>query len=524
MTDEPETAVIIGAGPAGLTAALQLQRQTGIRPLVVEASDTVGGISRTVDFNGYRMDIGGHRFFSKSDWVMDWWQEILPLARAAATDGERVTISYRNRSREVALPEAAAADGRDPGQVMLLRNRLSRIYFLRRFFDYPIKLNLRTVANLGPVRCVKAGASYAWSALFPRRVENSLEDFLVNRFGGELYRTFFKSYTEKVWGVPCTEISAEWGAQRIKGLSLTSAVLNALRRTVAAAPATARETQTSLTEFFLYPRLGPGQLWEAVAERVRRGGGEIRLRQAVDRLVVTGGRVTAVGVTDARTGAKSTLAADYVISTMPVRDLVASLDPPAPAAVARVAALLPYRDFITVGVIVNRMRGAAPLPDNWIYIQEPDVRLGRLQIFNNWSPDLVPDPTKLWLGLEYFCTEGDDLWSLADADLRALAIRELAQIDLVDPAEVVAATVIRVPKAYPAYFGAYGEFDTVRAFVDAIPNLFLVGRNGMHRYNNQDHSMLTAKAAVDNIAAGRTDKSNIWDVNVDDEYHEQQSG
>ena len=521
MTEEPKTAVIIGAGPAGLTAALQLLRQTGIRPLVVEASDTVGGISRTVDFNGYRMDIGGHRFFSKSDWVMDWWQEILPLERTAAADGERITISYRNRSREVALPDATAAEPRDPGQVMLVRNRLSRIYFLRRFFDYPIKLNLRTLVNLGPLRCVKAGASYAWSSLFPRRAEKSLEDFLVNRFGGELYRTFFKSYTEKVWGVPCTEISAEWGAQRIKGLSLTSAVLNALRRSVTAAPMSTRGTQTSLTEFFLYPRLGPGQLWEAVAERVRRGGGEIRLRHTVDRLALTGGRVTAVGVKDALTGATSTLAADYVISTMPVRDLVASLDPAAPAAVARVAGQLPYRDFITVGVIVNRMRGAAMLPDNWIYIQEPDVRLGRLQIFNNWSPDLVPDPSKVWLGLEYFCTEGDDLWRLADAAMQALAIRELAQIDLVDPADVVAATVIRVPKAYPAYFGAYAEFDTVRKFVDAIPNLFLVGRNGMHRYNNQDHSMLTARAAVDNIAAGRTDKSNIWDINVDDEYHEQ---
>jgi protoporphyrinogen oxidase len=278
MTEEPETAVIIGAGPAGLTAALELLRRTAIRPVVLEAADTVGGISRTVDWNGYRMDIGGHRFFSRSDWVMDWWQEILPLERAAAAAGGPITIAYRNARRAVAVPEGGGAEPADPGQVMLLRRRLSRIYFRRRLFDYPIRLNLGTVANLGLLRCAKAGASYAWASAFPRREESSLEDFLVNRFGGELYRTFFKSYTEKVWGVPCTEISAAWGAQRIKGLSLTSAVLNALRRSVAAVPASTRTTQTSLTEFFLYPRLGPGQLWEAVADRVRAGGGEIRMR------------------------------------------------------------------------------------------------------------------------------------------------------------------------------------------------------------------------------------------------------
>ena len=529
MTEQRRTAVIIGAGPAGLTAALQLLRQTDIRPLVVEATGSVGGISRTVDFDGYRMDIGGHRFFSRSDWVMDWWQEILPLEPGAAARGGPITIGYRNRRRDVTLRPDDEAIPRDPGQVMLVRNRLSRIYFLRKFFDYPIKLNLRTVVNLGPWRCVKAAASYARASLFPRPEERSLEDFLVNRFGDELYRTFFKSYTEKVWGVPCTEISAEWGAQRIKGLSLTTAVLNALRRSATRTPPSMQAMNTSLVESFLYPRLGPGQLWEAVADRVRRGGGEIRLGQAVERLRVAGGHVTGVGTRDIGTGATATLAADFVISTMPVKDLVASLDPPAPRAVAAIAEQLPYRDFITVGIIANGMRGAssrpttagpALLPDNWIYVQDPDVRLGRLQVFNNWSPALVPDPTKVWLGLEYFCREGDDLWRLSDADMQALAIRELAHIGLVDPAAVVAATVIRVPKAYPAYFGAYADFGTVRAHVDGIANLFLVGRNGMHRYNNQDHSMLTAKAAVDNIEAGRTDKSNIWDVNVDDAYHE----
>ena len=533
MTERRKTAVIIGAGPGGLTAALELLRQTDVHPIVVEASDTVGGISRTVNFNGYRMDIGGHRFFSKSDWVMDWWQQILPLERSVAASGEPITISYQNRSRDLSPLERAGAETEDPDRVMLLRNRLSRIYFLRKFFDYPIKLNLRTVANLGPLRCVRATFSYARASLFPRNPERSLEDFLINRFGRELYRTFFKSYTEKVWGVPCAQISAEWGAQRIKGLSLTKAVLHALRRSVTTASVSARqETETSLVERFLYPRLGPGQLWEAVADLVRQRGGEIRLHQTVERVSVDDGRVDSIGMRDTRNGAAVSMSADYVISTMPVKDLVASFDPPAPAGVRRVAEALPYRDFITVGVIVTRMKGqstrrprepAAMLPDNWIYIQEPDVRLGRLQIFNNWSPALVPDPAKVWLGLEYFCQQGDDLWRLSDTQMQALAIRELAQIDLVDPGDVVAATVIRVPKAYPAYFGAYAEFEVIRSHVDAIANLFLVGRNGMHRYNNQDHSMLTAKTAVDNIGSGRLDKRNIWDINVDGEYHEQKA-
>ena len=531
MTEQRRTAVIIGAGPAGLTAALELLRETDVRPIVFEADAVVGGISRTVDCDGYRMDIGGHRFFSRSDWVMDWWREILPLEPAPGADGDEVTISYRNRHRRIAVGAGGGPSAPlDPQRRMLLRRRLSRIYYLRRFFDYPIKLNLTTLANLGPWRCFKAGVSYALASLFPRRVEHSLEDFLVNRFGGELYRTFFKSYTEKVWGVPCTEISAEWGAQRIKGLSLTRAVLHALRAMVGGTaglpPAAA---QTSLNERFLYPNPGPGQLREIVTAMIEEGGGEGRRRHAVERLVIAGGRITGVGVRDLASGVRAEIAADYVISTMPVKDLIASLDPPAPAAVSRVAAALPYRDFITVGVLAMRMRGASVersaegallLPDNWIYIQEPDVRLGRLQIFNNWSPALVADASKVWLGLEYFCSEGDDLWRLGDAEMQALAVAELAKIGLVAAEDVLRAHVIRVPKAYPAYFGAYAEFATVRGYVDGIANLFLVGRNGMHRYNNQDHSMLTAKLAVECIARGSTDKSGIWEINVDDDYHE----
>ena len=518
-------AVIIGAGPAGLTAALELIRRTGVRPIVIEASNDVGGISRTVNYKGFRMDIGGHRFFSRSDWVMNWWEGILP-AQASHVDGE-TTISYRNRQRTVRVAPTSGPNLQGD-KVMLLRPRLSRIYFLRKFFDYPLKLNLRTVANLGPLRFARICVSYAWATLFPRRPERSLEDFFVNRFGDELYRTFFRSYTEKVWGVPCGEISAEFGAQRVRGLSLTRAVLYALRN--AASPgAHPRATQTSLIERFLYPKLGPGQLWEEVASRVVDGGGEVRLGEIVERLRIADGRVTEVVVRDLRSNRTITLEADYVISSMPVKDLVAGLDPPAPERVRSIAASLPYRAFITVGLLVKTMkvRNSAVAtgeprfpPDNWIYVQEPEVRLGRLQIFNNWSPALVPDPGKVWLGLEYFCEEGDDLWTLSDEEMRALAVRELAQIDLIDAADAIDATVVRVPKAYPAYFGSYPDFGEVRAHLDPVANLFLVGRNGMHRYNNQDHSMLTAKAAVDCIASGRTDKNTLWSINVDDEYHE----
>jgi protoporphyrinogen oxidase len=527
MATFPPSAVIVGAGPAGLTAALELLRNSDVAPLVVEASDTVGGLSRTVNYRGFRMDLGGHRFFSRSDWVMDWWQEILPIDPAASAEGERIRLAYRARHRDLDVPATGTGDLADPDRMMLVRNRLSRIYHRRRFFDYPIRLDVRTIVNLGVFRSVRAGLSYLAAQAFPRRPERNLEDFLVNRFGRQLYETFFKSYTEKVWGVPCTGISAAWGAQRIKGLSLTRAVVHAVSRAVGLAPKTAH---TSLIERFLYPKFGPGQLWEEVARQVRERGGSIAMNRRVERIELSGGRVVAVDVRVGDSGAVETMRCDYAISTMPVKDLVECMDPPAPADVREIARRLPYRDFIVVGLIARKTAigssgasaaGGTIPPDNWIYIQEPDVRLGRLQIFNNWSPGLVPDPATVWLGLEYFCAEGDDLWSQTDAGLLALAKRELQQIGIVYAADVLDGVVVRVPKAYPAYVGAYEQFGVVRAWLDAIPNLFLVGRNGMHRYNNQDHSMLTAKAAVDNIVSGRTDKANLWDINVDDDYLEE---
>ncbi|MFA4970493.1 MAG: NAD(P)/FAD-dependent oxidoreductase [Sulfuritalea sp.] len=513
--------VIIGAGPAGLTAAMELVRDGRMQPLVLEASQEVGGISRTVEYRGNRMDIGGHRFFSKSDWVMNWWREILPIA----TNQQTVSIAYQGKQRTVDTDGSA---GPERDRVMLVRDRLSRIYFLRKYFDYPIKLNAATIGNLGFVRLMRAGFSYVWAMLFPRRPERSLEDFLINRFGGELYRTFFKDYTEKVWGVACDQISAEWGAQRIKGLSILEALRHAWR-TLRGGGSAAQATKTSLIEHFLYPRLGPGQLWQEVARRVSDQGGEIRFGQEVLGLRHGDGRALGV-VVKGEGGEPVEIRGDFVISTMPIKDLVAGMQPPAPEDVGKIAAGLPYRDFITVGLLVSRMRANRQSqsarsdhmpPDNWIYIQDRDVRIGRLQIFNNWSPDLVADEGKVWLGLEYFCQEGDDLWSMDDASMKAFAAGELEKIEMIDRADVLDGTVIRVPKTYPAYFGAYENFPQLRSWIDGMGNLFLVGRNGMHRYNNQDHSMLTAKLAVEAILAGKTDKTAIWAVNVDDDYHEE---
>jgi protoporphyrinogen oxidase len=512
-----KVAVIAGAGPAGLTAAFELLQRSDVRPVVFEADAQVGGISKTINYRGNRMDLGGHRFFSKSDWVMSWWQAMMPVA---AHENEPMRLAYQGHQRDFA-PDLDALPVADPGTVMLVRSRLSRIFYRRRFFDYPLKLNGATLANLGPAYTAAIGASYLKARLAPRSPEVTLEDFLVNRFGDKLYRTFFKDYTEKVWGVPCAEISAEWGAQRIKGLSVTKALWHAVSRPFKGQGDTAQKgTETSLIERFLYPRLGPGQMWETAAERVIAAGGTICLRHRVVGLHRTGTRVDAVDVLDEISGEIRRVACDYFVSTMPVKQLTELLRPESPDILATASAL-PYRDFMTAGLLVKRMHGGRGTPaangmppDNWIYVQEPDVKLGRLQIFNNWSPALVADPNTIWLGLEYFCAEGDALWSMHDGAFVDFASRELAKIGLIDLADVLDGTVVRVPKAYPAYFGAYGGIGRVRGWLDQLTNVFPVGRNGMHRYNNQDLSMLAAKAAVDCIVAGVADKSSLWSVNV----------
>jgi len=523
-------AVIAGAGPAGLTAALELLRRSDIAPVVFELDSQVGGISKTVNYRGNRMDLGGHRFFSKSDWVMRWWQEILPVAQEAVDPVEAVRLTYQGQSRDLAPGDAAPGFAASEA-VMLVRQRLSRIFYRRRFFDYPLKLNASTLRNMGLLETLRIGLSYGQAQLVHRTPESSLEDFFVNRFGDRLYRTFFKDYTEKVWGVPCQEISAEWGAQRIKGLSVRKALAHAVASPFRSAGDTSqKQTETSLIERFLYPTLGPGQMWEEVARHVAARGGLIHLNHRIVGIERRQLDIVALDVRDELTGAVRRVPCDYFISTLPVRDLTAMLEPE-DRQVVRIAAGLPYRDFMTAGLLLRRMKlkrngtdrgGANGMPpDNWIYIQEPDVKIGRLQVFNNWSPALVADPGTIWLGLEYFCREGDALWSMDDGRFLDFAASELEKIGMIDRRDVLDGTVVRVPKAYPAYFGEYGQFGAVREYLERFANLYPVGRNGMHRYNNQDHSMLAANGAVNAILNSGEGKSAIWQINAEEEYHEE---
>ena len=522
---QSKKAIIMGAGPAGLTAALEFLKKTDVTPIVLEKSTYMGGISRTLNYKGNRMDIGGHRFFSKSDRVMKWWLDILPIEKNAEGAQE---IGYQGLRHRVnghgSGPNPEVVD-----KVMLVRPRKSRIYFLGKFFDYPISLTQDTLKKLGATRTMKIGISYMRSAAVPIRNVCNLEQFFINRFGKELYHTFFKEYTEKVWGISCSEISSEWGEQRIKGLSISKAISHFVKKSFASprSDIAQKTTETSLIEKFLYPKLGPGQMWEEVARQVRERGGSILTDIEVVKLEVDGNRISRVIARDAKTGELHVFQGDYFISTLPIKELVASLNTEVPREMKKISDGLIYRDFITVGILLNKLKvkddnqkAQQLIADNWIYIQEPGVKAGRLQIFNNWSPYMVKDPSKVWVGVEYFCYETDDLWKLPDEQMAALAVKELHQIGILDDSEVLDTYVYHMPKTYPAYFGTYGQFDQLREYLDAFKNLFLVGRNGMHKYNNQDHSMLTAMLAVENIAAGVTDKSNLWAVNTEMVYHE----
>ncbi|QEH33445.1 UDP-galactopyranose mutase [Aquisphaera giovannonii] len=470
--------VIAGGGPAGLTAAYELAKH-GRAAVVLEADRRmVGGISRTDEYKGYRFDIGGHRFFSKSGEVNALWREIL--------GGEFVT-----------------------------RSRLSRIYYRRKFYYYPLR-PVDALWKLGPWRAARILISYLKARMRPITPERSFEDWVVNRFGRELFSIFFKSYTEKVWGTPTSEISADWAAQRIKGLSLTKAVLGAL---FGGRKSRRGEVIKTLIEEFQYPRLGPGQMWETARDRIRELGGAVHMDRRVDRIEHDGSRVNAFLVTDSA-GRRSRYTGQHFLSTMPVRDLIRAMDPPAPPEVRRAAESLRYRDFLSVVLIVDR---AETFPDTWIYIHEPDVLVGRIQNFKNWSPDMVPDQSRSSLGMEYFCFEGDDLWTRSDADLVELGRREIDLIGLARAEDVVDGCVVRMPKAYPVYDDAYQEhLAVIRRWLSGLGNLELAGRNGMHKYNNQDHSMMTALLAARNILGlGRYD---TWKVNTDAEYHEDGEG
>lgn len=514
--------VIVGAGPAGLTAAYELLEKTDMKPVVLEATEQIGGISQTVRYKGNRMDIGGHRFFSKSQEVMAWWGRMMPVQGARSKDD--ILLGLNDKKLHDGGPDPERED-----RVILLRHRVSRIFFLRKFFDYPISLSKGTFVNMGLGRTLKAGFGYL-GAVLHKRPENSLEDFYINRFGKPLYQMFFEDYTEKVWGIHPSKLGADWGSQRVKGLSVTAVLKDMLTKAFKRKDSTGDKVETSLIEEFIYPKYGPGQLWELVAEEVRQKGGEVRMRAEVVKIHVHDGKVTGVDYRQPD-GTLEHVPCDYLLSTMPIKDLTAALTGiDVPADVQRIARELPYRDFITVGLCVKKLKiqnrtkiktWQGRVPDTWIYVQERDVKVGRLQIFNNWSPYLVNDyENTMWIGLEYFCTEGDELWQMEREAFIQMAIDEMVKIDILAREDVVDACQVKIKKAYPAYFGTYYELDTVKKFLDGIENLYCLGRNGQHRYNNMDHSMLSAMECVRNLKAGITTKDNIWAVNTEKEYHE----
>jgi len=514
-------AIIIGAGPAGLTAAYELLKRTDIIPIVLEKSGYIGGISRTTNYKGNRMDMGPHRFFSKSDRVMDWWLSIMPLEEK---DGKESRISYQNKARDI---NSGTRASKDSEKVMLLIQRLTRIYFLRKFFAYPIQLSIETLRTLGLIRTIKIMISFLYIRLFPRRPENSLEDFIINKFGKQLYLLFFKDYTEKVWGIAPGEICAEWGAQRIKGVSLSKAIGGAIRslRKSKKGDFGQKGTETSLIEQFLYPKYGPGSLWEEIARQVEERGGKVYLHQDVQKIYFAEGRLQSVNTVNSQTGQTGAWEGDYVFSTMPVQELIAGMGEEVPGEVKEVAAGLQYRDFINVGVLLRRLATREgkhlDLKDNWIYIQERDVKVGRLMVYNNWGGGMIKDPNTTWIGMEYFCNKSDALWAQSDEAIQRLAIEELIKMDLARAEDVLDSTVQRMEKTYPAYFGTYDRFNIIRNYTDQFENLFLIGRNGMHKYNNSDHSSLCAMVAVDNIVSGVTSKANLWSINTEQEYHEE---
>ena len=519
-----KTVVIIGAGPAGLTAGYQLlHADKNLHVVILEESDVVGGLSRTVFHNGNRMDIGGHRFFSKDPDVNVLWQKLMPLQGKPSLDD-------RILERETKL----SPNGPDPEHencVMLVRKRVSRIYYKNHFFDYPIRMSANMILNMGLGTTFVAGMSYMKAAM-RKLPESSLENFYINRFGRKLYSMFFEGYTEKLWGRHPRAISADWGAQRVKGLSVLAVIADILRKILPGKAANGQKVETSLIEEFHYPKFGPGQLWETTADEIRKMGGEILFDRKVVAVKTENGRVRTV-VCQTEDGTVS-VDCDILISSMPIKDLVGGMNN-VPPDIASIAAGLPYRDFVTVGLLVRKLalKNETKLktlqnliPDCWIYVQDTGVKLGRIQIFNNWSPYLVKDPeSTVWLGLEYFCSEGDELWSMDDEAWKRLGISELVKIGVLDAGEPISDShVEKVRKAYPAYFDTYEHIDKLVDYLNSIGNLYCIGRNGQHRYNNMDHSMVTAFEAVKCILSGSSDdKSAIWNVNTEKEYHEEKS-
>lgn len=521
MKDKETTIVVIGAGPAGLTAAFELLKQSNgkYHVIVLEALDEYGGISRTVRYHGNRMDLGGHRFFSKDQNVMNWWLDRMPLQGKPSKDD---ILTNTQKPLFDGGPDPESTD-----RVMLFRNRISRIYYLRRFFDYPISLKLQTFINMGLKNTILSGFSY-FSSIIKKIPEDSLENFYINRFGKKLYAMFFENYTEKVWGRHPSKISADWGAQRVKGLSISKILLDMLSKLLPNSIKAKRAVETSLIEQFWYPKLGPGQLWELVAADIIEMGGTICKNCKVTNLKLINGKIQSLSYLE--NNMKKELEADLFISSMPLKDLVNGMEGAVPQQIRRIANGLPYRNFITVGLqlsairLKNHTKIATPyqrIPDCWIYVQEPDVKMGRIQIFNNWSPYLVKDfENNISLGLEYFCSEGDELWTMPDDQFIQNAIHELVSMDIIDEKDVLDSHIEHVEKAYPAYFDTYQEIDQLITWLNTIDNLYCIGRNGQHRYNNSDHSMATAFEAVKNILNNVNSKENIWQINTEKVYHE----
>ncbi len=507
---------IIGAGPAGLAVAYYLLKNTEYKPTIIEESCYIGGISRTHHYNGNCMDLGGHRFFTKDDEVLKFWEEIFPIQEMPSKDDilldrtEKFSDSGHNPETE--------------DELFLKRNRLSRIYFLKKFFDYPISFKFETFKNLGFLNLMKAGFGYLFSCVHKRK-ELSLEDFYINRFGRPLYEMFFEDYTEKLWGVHPSQIEPDWGAQRVKGLSLLGIVKNCLLKPFRKSD---KQVETSLIEEFMYPKKGPGQFYEVVSEKIKAMGGKILLNERVVKFDFNGENISKIHTINNENEEKI-YDCDTVFSSMPVKDLVCAFNNNCDERIKEIAQNLPYRDFMTLGLLVKKFAiknnskyktVSDIIPDCWIYIQERNVKIGRLQIFNNWSPYLVQDlENTVWLGLEYFCSEGDNLWTMKDEDFSKFAIEELAKIGIILEEDVLDSVVVRVKKAYPAYFGSYKEFPKVQEYLNKINNLYCVGRNGQHRYNNMDHSILTGFEAC-RVFLNNSDKSKIWNVNTEKEYHE----
>lgn len=516
-----QKAIIIGAGPAGLTAAYELLTSTNIIPIIIECDSQVGGLSKTIDYKGNKIDIGGHRFFSKSTEVINWWLQFLPIEN---TTNQNIEINYQNRTT-VLRPNDVSTAGKN---VMMVRPRKSRIYYQKKFFDYPLQLNSKTIQNLGLSKMASIGLSYILSKITPQKSEKTLEDFFINRFGKVLYQTFFKDYTEKVWGVPCSKLPATWGHQRIKDLSVTKVLKHAIGSIFSSDKTIhQKKTSTSLIEKFLYPKYGPGQMWEVVAEEIEKRGGVILLNKAVTTLHINERKIIEnVGVKDTKIGKQENLTGDYFFSTMPVKELVDSITGlKVPNNVMHAAQSLEYRDFLIVGILASSLiieNKEESFTDNWIYIQDKNVRAGRVQFFHNWSPFMVDNPHDKWIGVEYFCNETEAFWQMDDKTIADEAIKEMQSIGLLNKESVKDTFVAKIKKAYPSYFGGYSNFNVVRDFIDNMDNLFLIGRNGMHKYNNADHSMLTAMEAVKNLKKGSNKKSNIWAVNTEDVYHEEE--